>query len=119
MELKFSNDTINFLENEIPLNTTSISLYHLPLTPAKQLLEKVNNNNEHDLILFRITENKSTKEIAMKLYRSFAHLSAEKLMKLRNNSGKGWSENADLKRETKKIPIIVKYVKDTKKLHHD
>ena len=35
MEIKFSNDTINFLGNKISLNTTSSRLYHLPLTPAK------------------------------------------------------------------------------------
>ena len=44
IELKFSNDTIDFLGNEISLNVTSSSLYHLPLTTAKKLLKKVNNN---------------------------------------------------------------------------
>ena len=103
MELKFSNDTINILGNEIPLNTTSSGLYHLPLTSEKQLLEKVNNNNEHDLTVLCITENKSNKEIALKLHHSFAHPSAEKLLKLINNSRKEWSGNADLKREVKEI----------------
>ena len=40
----------------------------------------------------------------MKLHRSFAHLSfSRKLQKLINNLGKECSENADLKREAKKI----------------
>lgn len=43
MELKFSNDTINFIVNEITLNTTSSGLYNLPITPAKQLPK---NNNK-------------------------------------------------------------------------
>ena len=98
IKLKFSNDTIIFLGNKIPLNTTSSGLYHLPLTPAKQLLERVNSNNEHDLIVLCTTENKSNKEIALKLHRSSAHPSAKKLLKLINNSGKEWYENADLKR---------------------
>ena len=77
MVLKFSNDIISFLGNEIPLNTTSYGLYHLPLTPAKQLLEKV-SNNEHDLTVFCITENKPNKKISLKLHRSFAHTSVRK-----------------------------------------
>ena len=103
IELKFPNDKINFLGNKIPLNTASSGLYYLPLTPAKQLLKKVNNNNEHNLIVLHTTESKSNKEIALKLHHSFAHPSAEKLLKLINNSGKERSENADLEREVKEI----------------
>ena len=68
--------TVNFLENEIPLNSTSTGLYHLPLTPAKQMLKKVNSNNERDLIP-RTTENKFNREIALKIHYSFAHSSPE------------------------------------------
>ena len=70
IELKFSTDTINFLGDETPLNINSSGLYHLPLTPSKQLLEKVNKNLEHHPIILCATENKSNKEIAVKLHRS-------------------------------------------------
>ena len=63
----------------------------------------MNNNYEHDLIVFHINENKSNKDIALKLHCSFAHSFAEKLLKLINSSRKEWSENADLKREVKEI----------------
>ena len=86
IKLKFSNDTINFLRNKIPLNATSSGLYHLPLTPAEQLFENVNNSIEHDLIVLRTTKNKSNKEIALKLHCSFTYPPAEKLLKLINNS---------------------------------
>ena len=115
IELKFSTDTIIFLGDEIPLNITSSGLYHLPLTPSKQLLEKVNKNLEHHPIILRATENKSNKEIAVKLHRSFAHPSAEKLLKLINNSGQEWSENADLKKEIKEVTINCEICKRYKK----
>ena len=114
-ELKFSTDTIIFLGDEIPLNITPSGLYHLPLTPSKQLLEKVNKNLEHHPIILRATENKSKKEIAVKLHRSFAHRPAEKLLKLINNSGQEWSENADLKKEIKEVTINCEICKRYKK----
>ena len=40
IELNFQNDTITFLEDEIPLNTTSNGLYVIRITANKQLLEK-------------------------------------------------------------------------------
>ena len=85
IELKLSNDTINFLKNETPLNTPSSGLYHFPLTTAKQLLEKVNNNNEHDLIVLDTTENNSNKEIALKLIcTSFCRKNSEIVKQFRN-----------------------------------
>ena len=61
----------------------------------------MNNNIGHDFIALCTTENKSNKEIALKLHWSFAHL--QKLLKLINNTRKEQSENVDLKREVKEI----------------
>ena len=115
IELKFPNDTIDFLGNEMPLNTNSSGLYHLSLTQAKQFLKKVNSNNEHDLIVLRSTKNKSNEEIALKLYRSFAHPSTEKTLNLINNLGKGWSEHVNLKIEVKEITTNSEIFKRYKK----
>ena len=115
IELKFPNDTIDFLGNEMPLNTNSSGLYHLSLTQAKQFLKKVNSNNEHDLIVLRSTKNKSNEEIALKLHRSFAHPSIEKTLNLINNLGKGWSEHVNLKIEVKEITTNSEIFKRYKK----
>ena len=43
--LNFQNDTITFLGYEILLITTSNGLYAIPITAAKQLLEKIDSQH--------------------------------------------------------------------------
>ena len=86
--LHFQNDTITFLGDEILLNATINGLYAIPITTAKQLLEITDSQSSHHHTVLRTTEEKSNKEIATKLHRSFAHRSIDKLLALINNSGK-------------------------------
>ena len=103
IELKFASDTICFLGDEIPLQTTTSGLYCLPITPAKQVIERIDHHKMQDHIILHAVNTKSNKDIAIKLHRSFAHPSEEKLLKLINSSGKEWSENVELKNEIKKV----------------
>lgn len=103
IELKFASDTISFLGDEIPLQTTTSGLYCLPITPAKQVIKRIDHHKMQDHIILRAVNTKSNKDIAIKLHRSFAHPSEEKLLKLLNSSGKEWSENVELKNEIKKV----------------
>ena len=101
--LNFQNNTITFLGDEIQLNTTSNGLYAIPITTAKQLLEKTDSQSPHHHIVLRMTEEKSNREIATKLHQSFAHPSIDKLLALSNKSSKQWSENDNLKREIRNV----------------
>ena len=66
IELNCRNDTDTFLEDEILLNTTSNGLYAIPITAAKQLLEKTDCQSPHHHIVLRTTEEKSNRELAKK-----------------------------------------------------
>ena len=61
IELKFSNETIDFLGNEILFNTTSSGLHHLPL------MINMNNDDKYDHIVLCTTENKSHEDIVLRL----------------------------------------------------
>ena len=98
--LNFDNDTISFKGDEIPLYNTSNGLYSLPITTPKQLINNCTNNKlHHEHITLKITNPKTNHDIAIKLHRSFAHPSSDKLLKLVNNAGPQWSNNKDLKKE--------------------
>ena len=103
IQLNFKNDTIKFMGEEIPLQTTSNGLYCLPITAPKQLINQLSNTANNDHIILNITTSKTNKDIATKLYRCFAHPSEDRLLKLVNSAGPKWSDNKDLKEEIKKL----------------
>lgn len=115
MLLNFDDDTIVYNDSEIPLQTTSNGLYALPITSPKQLINNVNNDNISDKIILRLTEPKSDRDIALKLHRSFAHPSKEKLLKLITSAGKEWSENENLLKEIKEVTENCEICKKYKK----
>ena len=103
IQLNFKNDTITFLGEEIPLQTTSNGLYYLPITTPKQLINRLSSTSKGNPLILNVTNSKTNKEIAVKLHRCFAHPSEDKLLKLVNNAGSKWANNKDLKEEIRKI----------------
>ena len=88
IELNCRNDNDTFLEDEILLNITSNGLYAIPITAAKQLLEKTNSQSPHHHIVLRTTDEKSNRELAKKLRRPFANPTIDKPLALINKSDK-------------------------------
>lgn len=72
------SNTITPHDAEMQFQTTSSSLYTLPITAPKELIDKFDNNNQHQsfLALFNCI---SDMEVPLKLHCSLAHLSIEKL----------------------------------------
>ena len=103
MQLDFEDDSITFRGDCIPLDTTSNGLYSLPLTKPKSLINEVSKDTLTGQIVLRVTQEKSDKEIAIKLHRSFGHPSANKLLQLVGNAGKRWSSNENLKKEIQEV----------------
>ena len=103
IQLNFKSDTITFMGEEIPLQTTTNGLYCLPITAPKQLINQISSTENNDHIILNVTDSKTNKEIAIKLHRCFAHPSEDKLLKLVNNAGRKWSDNKELKEEIKKL----------------
>ena len=54
-------------------------------------------------ITLTLTNNKSDKEIAMKLHRQFAHTASNKLIKLIKSVGQEWTNHENLKAEILKV----------------
>ena len=104
MTINFQNDTINAFGVNIPLITTSSGHYAIPLTPAKQLINNLDRSKDsNSTITLTLTEEKSSKDMALKLHRQFAHPTSDKLIKLINSAGYPWAQNTELKQEIKTI----------------
>ena len=89
MALDFNNDTVHVFGETLPLTITTSGHYALPITQSTQLL----NEFEHGylpIITLTVLDNKSNKEIALKLHRQFAHPRPESLLKLLGNAGDKW-----------------------------
>ena len=115
MRLNFDNDMIIFNDSEIPLHTTSNGLYALPITSPKQLINNFDSDDSSNKIILRLVESISDRDIALKLHRSFAHPSKEKLLKLITTAGKEWSENENLAKEIKEVTENCEICKKYKK----
>ena len=100
MKLDFDEDTLDVFGEKIHLTTTNSGLYSFSLTKSVHLLEKLEQPNQS--FTLRVTSEHSTKDIARKLHRSFAHPSADKIIRLLDKSGPNWSNNKDLKAEIKR-----------------
>ena len=104
MQLNFANDTLSAFGQELPLKMTSNGLYSLPITKPTQLINNVCGKDEasHPIIL-KVVDEKSDKDIATKLHRSFAHPSSDRLLRLINSAGENWASNENLKREIREV----------------
>ena len=111
--LLLKTDTIGFLGDEIPFNTTSNGLYAIPIPAAKQLLQKTDSQSPHHHNVLRTREEKSTREIATKLQRSFANPSIDKLLALTTqaNSGQKMTTEKEISEMSQKIAQSAKSIK--------
>ena len=104
MTINFLKDTVEILGQSFPLTVTTSGHYILPLTSGCQLYQSVKNgvNQNCEVVTFHvhsITQGCIKSLIAKKLHRQFAHASAEKLMKLIENSNSMWKDDDALKKE--------------------
>ena len=102
MSLNFENDTISAFGENIPLFTTESGHYAIPITKSAQIVNQVERESTPSIIL-SLANDKSDREIAIKLHRQFAHPSENKLLSLINNAGHPWCKNENLKKEIKRI----------------
>ena len=79
------------------------------------MISSIPKSSNKDQITLRVAE--SNTEIAQKLHQSFAHPSADKLLKLLKNAGGQWA-NKELQDEIKNISENAKSIKSTKNHPH-
>ena len=105
LTVDFGNDQLIGFGQKIPLQTAANGLYALPLTKSRQLMTNFVKSKDDSKfpIAFKVTNVKSNKEIALKLHRSFAHPSAERLLRMINAAGKEWSSNETLKDDIRQV----------------
>ena len=84
-KLNFQDDTALILNQKVNLHATSSGHYMIPLTKKQNLLDKIQHNSNTNITL-TCTSAMSTKEMAIKLHRQFAHPSSDKLIKLVKSS---------------------------------
>ena len=72
MSLNFENDTISAFGENIPLFTTESGHYAIPITKSAQIVNQVERESTPSIIL-SLANDKSDREIAIKLHRQFAH----------------------------------------------
>ena len=70
MKLNFENDTIRAFGQPINLIVTKIGHYVIPITNNKRILNDLNSTDQR--ITLPVTNNKSDKNIDIKLHRQFA-----------------------------------------------
>ena len=103
MSINFDNDSLSAFEQILPLKVTTNGLYSLPITKSIQLLDNISTDKPDNPIILSVGEERSDKDVAMKLHRCFAHPSADRLLRLVNSAGIRWSQNENLKKEINKI----------------
>ena len=103
MSIDFGNDSLLAFEQTLPLKVTTNGLYSLPITKPTQLLDKISDAQPENPIVLTVSEERSDKDVALKLHRCFAHPSADRLLRLVSNAGARWSQNQNLKKEIKEI----------------
>ena len=97
MKLNFENDTITAFGQPINLIVTKSGHYAIPIPNSKRILNDLNTTHYH--ITLTLTNNKSDKDIAIKIHRQFANPTSNKLIKLINYAGQEWRNNENLKAE--------------------
>lgn len=102
MVLDFKHDAAYALGETVNLSTTTSGHYTIPISKPKQLITNLEKLDEGKIVLISRNE-KSNREIAVKLHRQFAHPSLNQLLSLINNAGSPWKDNEDLKSEIKRI----------------
>lgn len=104
MSLNFDDDTLSAFDQKLPLRVTANGLYSLPITRPSQLLDSIcEHEGTSNSIALKVSEEKSDKEVAIKLHRCFAHPSSGRLLRLVNSAGEAWAHNENLKREIKEV----------------
>ena len=101
MKLNFKNNTITAFGQPINLIVTKSGHYAIPVTNNKHILSDLNTTHQH--FTLTLTNNKTDKDIAMKLHRQFAHPTSNKLIKLINSACQEWRNNENLKAEILKV----------------
>ena len=102
-KIEFDTDEVLAFGQKIPLQTTNNGLYALPLTQSKQIITNFCKDESKYPVVLKLTTELSNADIALKLHRSFAHPSADRLLRMVNSSGEKWSHNEELKSEIKKV----------------
>ena len=101
MQLNFENDTITAFGQSVNLIVTKSGHYAVPITNSKRMINEIHNPNQH--VTLTVTQNKSMRDIAIKLHKQFAHPTSNKLIKLIDSAGEKWKNNTELKTEIKTI----------------
>ena len=101
MHINFKDDTVQALDQLIPLSVTRSGHYILPLTRVTQLLPKVSKQlpsaqSNITLHLSKDCQGQPKSVIADKIHRQFAHAPADKLIRFLNNAGPPWCEDKEL-----------------------
>ena len=87
-KIEFDTDEILAFGQKIALQTTTNGLYALPLTQSKQIITNFCKDESKYPVVFKFTTELSNAEIALKLHRSFAHPSADCLLRMVNSAEK-------------------------------
>ena len=107
MTIDFKTDSATVFNSNVPLHVTRSGHYTLPLTSPLQLLAK-QDADPHTKIVLTATSAKTTKEIALKLHRQFAHAPYKRIVSLLNSAGDPWSEDEKLKEAFKHVIKVCK-----------
>ena len=94
MAIDFKFDTVDFLNQCLPLSVTSSGHYILPITKYSLMLNC--SSKPVNMVLTAEYSTKSKKEIAWKLHRQFAHAPTERIIKLLKSAKEPWNEDKDL-----------------------
>ena len=101
MVINCNKDIAEAMGQTIQLNSSSSGHYTIPLTKPRQILQQLKKTNI--IITLNANKTKTSKEIAIKLHRKFAHPCKEKLMDLIQKAGEPWRSNSALKKEIEDI----------------
>ena len=96
MTIDFENDQAIVFGRHEKLITTSSGHYALPITSYCKLINNVTAGSNENILLVNKNQ-KSKRDIALKLHRQFAHPAPDKLVKLLNSAGQPWNEDQQLK----------------------
>ena len=103
MTLDFKNDHAVIFDQSIQLLVTKSGQYAIPINPYKTILNNVTSGVNTNVTLLATENNKSKKDIAIKLHRQFAHPLPKKLLKLLNSAGAPWQSDKELKELINKV----------------
>ena len=103
MNINFEQDTVQALNQELPLSLTQSGHYILPLSLSTQLIQEINQPTfqDTDTVTLHVCEiagdNTNVASIASKLHHQFAYAPAQKLLHLVSHAGSPWANNSALK----------------------